>query len=313
MKLSFAPLSQSTRVALLIALASCLLVSGCRGSSPNTSAEPKGRQAATTQPAGPPTGQAAGAGQTSEVVRLRFELPPDKPIKYDLTSRMFVSEGAGGSETSKLQMTSTTVAVQSAKRADKSGIFPVEVRFQSPKATVERGGQADVSHARMLEERLRSQVQVYRFDSRGRIHLGEGDEVPFEVGLNGLVFPEGPVGVGATWTHSCKLNLAKIVEAGAPTIPVTAKFRLLELSDRKGSRQAKVRMAVDAAVAEDSPDDKTIRYSGTVKLSEDAWVEVETGIIQSAESKIDVQVSKLQGGTLRTFVRTAEQTMVRRP
>jgi hypothetical protein len=226
---------------------------------------------------------------------------------------MYVSESVGASDASKLQMTSTAVAVQTAKHADKAGVFSVETRLQSPKVTVERGGQADADHARLLEERLRSQVQSYRFDKLGRLYLGEGGEVPFEVGLNGLVFPEEPVGVGATWEHSCKLNLAKIVDAGAPIIPVTAKFRLLEIAERNGSYHAKVRMAVDSAVADDSPDDKTIRYTGTVKLSEDAWVEVKTGIIQSAESKIDVQVSKLQGGILHTFVRTAEQTTIRKP
>lgn len=313
MNRSSAPSEMPFRLALVVGLVACVLVSGCRHSSPNAAVKSGGHDAGVQELQETPSKQAEGTEQTNAVVRLRFELPAGKPIRYDLTSRMYVSETAGSSDASKLQMTSTTIAVQTAKRADDSGVFPVEVRLQSPKATVERGGQADVSHARMLEERLRSQVQTYRFDRLGRIHLGEADEIPFEVGLNGLVFPDRPVGVGAAWTHSCRLNLAKMVDPGAPVIPVTAKYRLLRLENRQGSLHAQVQMLVDSAVAEDSPGDRAVRYTGSVKLEATAWVEVETGIIESADSKIDVQVSKLQGGILHTFVRTAEQTMVRRP
>ncbi len=238
---------------------------------------------------------------------LRYNYAGLKPMTYNVTADAYESQGSPGvAESNRADKKLAGVASLVPEKTE-PGFLKVTEKFKSIKAAVKLNGKLDAIASKQEEDNAKSQGETRLYNDRGETQLVRGTQQGIDVGFWGIVFPKQGVGVGATWEGEASIDTGSMVGATANprTVPMTMTLKAVKTIG--GKQIAFVTMRMKADVAEQmASGNRKATYSGTFTLEVDASFDIKTGVFQKSESRLDSNITGMEGTntiTIRTIRR----------
>jgi hypothetical protein len=280
------------------------------GGASTTEAKPDG--APTVAPEADGQDQAAAEPEAAKY-HLKLDLSDGKAFSHQVSSQLTMIQGAQQfPEAEKSDIAFELTVLQTPSR-EADGSYACTMSYKDVDVAIKKGGTVDQEESAAKEKQIAARKDTFRFDSRGRLKLNPGEEAGLDVGFGGIVFPERPVAVGGKWEYETKLDLAGLIKPGLRPVPVSATYKLLEVAEKNGIEQAHVTMSLTGVVDTTLPlDEGGAHYEGTVTLTVDAWIELATGIAETATSDLQIDVKAASGSNIMSYLRHAKEKRVRK-